>query len=34
MEGERLYLVFTSEFEPPGSPEEGFGGSSKLPVYS
>ena len=23
-EGERLYLVFTSEFEPPGSPEEGF----------
>ena len=24
MEGERLYLVFTSEFEPPGSPEVGF----------
>jgi hypothetical protein len=23
-EGERVYLVFTSEFEPPGSPEEGF----------
>jgi hypothetical protein len=23
-EGERLYLVFTSEFEPPGPPEEGF----------
>jgi hypothetical protein len=23
-EGERLYLVFTSEYEPPGSPEEGF----------
>jgi hypothetical protein len=23
-EGEHLYLVFTSEFEPPGPPEEGF----------
>jgi hypothetical protein len=23
-EGERLFLVFTSEFEPPGPPEEGF----------
>jgi hypothetical protein len=23
-EGERLFLIFTSEFEPPGSPEEGF----------
>jgi hypothetical protein len=23
-EGERLYLVFTSEYEPPGPPEEGF----------